>query len=187
MDEKDKKRFWSCMKAMFLNAGQENIEDPAVAKLYFKALSDFSIEQVETAVLKAMRAWKSSKVIPIGVIVEQLESQAGKPEDKALVIANEIVSHLKRNGSRVYPSLDHDPIASRLMATRWPYRQWASEVLESELKWWVKEFCEAYASYSAVGDKVPEIALNTYAAKQLVSGIGKEIPHLKAIAGGIGG
>ena len=183
MDEKDKKRFWSCMKAMLLNAGVENIEDPAIPKLYFKALKNYTIEQVEAGTLKAMRTWKSSKVIPIGVIVEQIEAQSGNTKDVSLVIANEIVSHLLRNGSRTYPNLEQYPIAKRLMETRWPYRKWASEVLESELKWWVKEFCEAYTSYSEMGDRLPEITMDSHEARQLVNGVTQRLPQLKAIGG----
>jgi hypothetical protein len=171
MVEKDKKRFWGCMKAMMLNAGQENIDDPAIAKLYFQALQDFSIERVEIGVLKAMRVWKSSKVIPLGIIIEQIETADGKPGDIATVIASEIISHLRINGSQSYPDLGKYPTAKHLMATRWPYRQWASSVLESELKWWTKEFCEAYASYSAM-PSLPQIANQNDRLKMLTATIG---------------
>ena len=146
---------------------------------YYRAMATQSMAEIEHAITRAIT---ECRFFPKPV--ELLELINAKPEDHALVIANEIVSHLKRYGSGVYPNLDQHPIAKRLMETRWPYRRWASEVLESELKWWVKEFCEAYASYSAVGDKLPEISMGSQEAKQLIDGVANRIPQLRAIGGG---
>ena len=40
-----------------------------------------------------------------------------------------------------------DPITFALMTTRWRYNSWAGEVMEHDLKWWRKEFIEAYQAY----------------------------------------
>ena len=70
-------------------------------------------------------------------------------EDRALVEANNILTHLRYNGATRTPDMQ-DPITKDLMTNRWPYRAWASRVIESELKWWVKEFCDAYRSFTRV-------------------------------------
>jgi len=104
---------------------------------------------------------------PVAEFIEIL--QGGNKEDKALVIANNIIAHLNTHGSRVFPKLD-EPIAKHLMTKRWPYYEWASMVIESELKWWTKEFCEAYKSYTAL--KVPMQIATPESVKKLISDIG---------------
>ena len=86
---------------------------------------------------------------------EFIETIQGNQKDRALVIANEIIAHMRLRGSRVFPKLE-DPIAKHLMTKRWPYYEWASTALESDLKWWVKEFCEAYNSYASMEIAAPE-------------------------------
>ena len=108
-----------------------------------------SLEQIRYAAGKILRkpANRYGRMPTYDEFIEII--QGGNKEDKALVIANEIIAHLKMRGSRVFPKLD-DEIAKYLMTKRWPYYEWAAAVIESELKWWVKEFCEAYSSYSAL-------------------------------------
>jgi hypothetical protein len=135
------------------------------------AMQPYTIEQIQGAVVKAMRVWKSSKIIPIGVIVEQIENSAGKIEDRAVVMATKILDHLHRFGASKSPDLSDDPIASGLMETRWPYQRWASTIIESEEKWWVKEFCEAYRSHCNIESTKPAIdAPKRF--KELACGIG---------------
>ena len=117
--------------------------------MYFKALSDFSINQVTGAMSKAA---KECKWFPKPV--ELIDFIQGKPiaiEDKAHVMATRILEHMKIYGHTKTPDLSDDPIAESLMSRRWPYSKWAADVLTSELKWWVKEFCEAYRSHSVAG------------------------------------
>lgn len=187
MDSNDSVRFAKTMLGM-----ADNFRDTITKEgmdMRFDLLKNFSIEQIEAAAKKIILSRKYLRMPTIADIVEAISGPPPTEEDRALVIANEIVAHLRRHGAGVYPRLDHDPVAKRLMESRWPYRRWAAEILDSELKWWVKEFCEAYGAYSAAGENVPQIGLATPEARQLLAGIGKEIqqPRLKAIAGGIGG
>jgi len=107
------------------------------------------------------------------IIPDLLQFLDGRPdEDKALVEANNMISYLKEHGARVFPVIS-DPITKHLMTKRWPYRNWAEAILESEIKWWVKEFCEAYKTYSA-NDAHAEISVNEK-FKQIVNTVGKTI------------
>ena len=144
----DKTRFAQIMMGMADNF-RDSITKEGMA-LRFDVLKQFSIQQVEAAARKILLTRKYTKMPPIAEFIEAIQGQAPALEDQALVIATEIVSHLKRYGAGSFPKLDHDPTAQRLMTTRWPYRQWAASVLESELKWWIKEFCEAYRSETVV-------------------------------------
>ena len=145
MEKTDEKRFIQIMLGMADNF-RDNITKEGMV-MRFDMLKDYKINQVESAAKQIMLTRKYTKMPPVAEFIELL--QGGNKEDKALVIANNIISHLKIHGSRVFPKLD-DKTAKHLMTKRWPYYEWASMVIESELKWWTKEFCEAYRAYSAL-------------------------------------
>jgi len=108
-----------------------------------------SIDQIRYGAGKILRTKKDGygRMPTYAEIIEII--QGGDKKDKALVLATEIITHLKLHGANVLPVLE-DPVAANLMSRRWPYRKWAAQVLESELKWWTKEFCEAYKSHTAI-------------------------------------
>lgn len=144
---------------------------PVLSKVYWKALEPFTDDQCQKVFNSIVL---SLKFFPMPVDI--IEAILGSPkqieqnkEDKALVIANNIISHLKTHGSRVFPKLD-DPTAKHLMTKRWPYYEWAAAVIESELKWWVKEFCEAYKSYTALEEPMKIAAPEN--VKKLINSIG---------------
>lgn len=145
-DMKNRERFGAVMKGLSVNSGAEITDDMIL--LYSKALKNFTIDQIEHAGVDILKIWKYNRMPPLAIIIEHIEGNAQPIDDRALVIANQIVSHLNLWGSSKYPDLKEDPIAVELMSRRWPYKIWAANVIESELKWWVKEFCEAYRSYS---------------------------------------
>lgn len=118
--------------------------------IYWKSLEPFTNEQCKEAFDRIMAG---SKWFPKPAdIIETINSGIPKVEDKALMVATAIIANLRTNGSRVFPlEISDDLIAIHLMKHRWPYRSWAETVLESELKWWTKEFCESYRAYSESG------------------------------------
>ncbi len=146
MDQTEKKRFAAVMKGLAVNAGAEITED--MMRLYSKALIQFSIDDIEHAGIDILKTWEYNRMPPLAIIIKNLEGKAIPIEDRALVLANDILSHLQTYGSGKFPDLKGDKIAVHLMTRRWPYRRWGSEILESEFKWWTKEFCDAYRSYS---------------------------------------
>lgn len=171
MDKKDAKRFAMAFGSMCTVFDKEI--SPVLNKAYFETLKAFDIAQVETAISKAI---STLKWFPKPIeLVEMITGGQKQIENLGLVAAHKIVSHLQAYGSRVYPNLDDDPIAQHLMARRWPYLRWSSNVLESELKWWVKEFSEAYNAYSAT--EAPLTIEAPKEVKKLVDSIGKEAPE----------
>ncbi len=149
----DIEQFAIIMKALAINAGVDLTED--VLKLYRAALKGFSIEQISSAVKGVLLTWRYNRMPPLAVIIDYIDGPPVKIEDKALVEANKIIEHLNFNGARTHPRLD-DPITKYLMTRRWPYQNWVANVLESELKWWVKEFCEAYRAHDGDPEKLIE-------------------------------
>ena len=141
---KDKKLFQEYMTAV------SELFDREISKtsiqIYWQTLSQYTDEQCKVAFDMAIR---TLKFFPKPAeLIELIPGEVVSVEDKALVMAHEIAAHLKAYGSGKFPDLHGDKIAHHLMTRRWPYREWGSQVLDSEMHWWVKEFSEAYRSYS---------------------------------------
>jgi len=141
MRTQDNERFKAAIKTLALNAGVDIEEDKL--KIYFMALEEFKIDQVERACAKVLRTWKYNNMPTVAHIIEGIEGPRPQLEDKAMVCANKIIEHLRVYGRTKVLEID-DPIAMQLMLRRWPYYNWAQTILEDDLKWWVKDFCAAY-------------------------------------------
>lgn len=148
----DTKQFAAIMKALAINAGVELTDD--ILKLYRAAFKEFTIEQIQTAAISVLSIWEYNRMPPIGIIIKHIDGAPVQIEHKALIEANKILEHLNFHGATKHPETN-DPVTKHLMTRRWPYETWAKNVLESELKWWVKEFCAAYMAHD--GD--PEILI----------------------------
>lgn len=135
------KRFMAGLGETFDKNISETLSD-----IYWHALKNHSDEQCKDAFNQVFLKFKFFP--KPAEIIELINGKNIKIEDKALVTANRIIAHLEQYGARVFPNLDDDPVAKYLMTTRWNYYEWASQILTSELKWWVKEFCELYRAYS---------------------------------------
>lgn len=144
MRTEDKKRFSDLMLGMADNF-RDTISKEGMS-MRWELLKEFSIEQVESACLKIIKIRKFTKMPPMAEFLEAINppKQIGF---SAHTEADKILQHLRMFGSIKSPELN-DPITKHLMTKRWPYTAWARTVLESELKWWHKEFVNAYENYS---------------------------------------
>lgn len=155
------------VKTLATNAGVETTPD--VLRLYGMALDQFEPEQIEQAAIAVLRTWRWNRMPPVAVILDEIPgAKVPSIEHKALAEANRIVSHLHYHGKTVVPDLS-DPITRHLMTSRWPYQRWAATVEESDLKWWVKEFVEAYQAVETTG---PPPAAIPHTVRRLLAGIG---------------
>lgn len=68
-------------------------------------------------------------------------------KDRAEIEAGKVLDHLHRYGKGGIPEFG-DPITRHLMTTRWRYGSWAAYVIESDLKWWHKDFVRAYQAHT---------------------------------------
>ncbi len=170
-----KEQFSKIMVAMAGNFGATI--QPATLDVWFQmAKGDgFTYEQVAKAAGHIMRTKANGygRMPTYAEIVQAIQGEPPKIEHKALAEANRIIGHLRYNGAIAWPDLSQDPVTERLMTTRWPYKAWASQVLESELKWWAKEFVEAYQAEHATGRQPsPQIP---HQATALLEGVGKRM------------
>jgi len=151
-DKNEKKRFSGIIKGLAISAGKE-INDGDVLRLYYGALEEFSIEQINDAAVTVLKYWEHPRIPPPSVIIKAIRGSGLKSvESKAQIIASEIISHVMSKGAGVFPDLFNDKIAQYLMTRRWPYIRWASSIVESEHQWWIKQFVEAYVAYAEVGE-----------------------------------
>lgn len=169
METQDNERFKAAIKTLALNAGVEIEEDKL--KIYFMALEGFEIEQVEKSCAMILRTWKYNTMPTVAHIIEGIEGQQPQLEDKAMVCANKVIEHLRIYGrTKDLEGALKDPIGTHLMTRRWPYYNWAQVIKEEDLKWWVKEFCQAYQAEIKV-----ENTKITHAVNQLVENLTKPI------------
>ena len=164
MDQRDFKKF--SQDLVLLAEIHGKTVSSAMIGLYFKALESHKPDEVSWAMSTAV---KTLKFFPKPAeLIEIIESQNPtlNIEDRALVVSVRIISHLRTYGATRFPPLDDDPIAKDLMTRRWPYHVFASNVSESELKWWQKEFMEAYRAGSEAGFQITMPKL-----KQIADGI----------------
>lgn len=145
MEKNDKKRFVQIMLGVADNF-RDSITKEGVT-MRFDMLKDYTIQQIEDAAKQIMQTRKYTKMPTIADFIESLNINIPKPEDKALIFANEIIAHSRTQGSNIFPP-GLDKTAKHLMTRRWPYAEWSATILTSELTWWVKEFREAYKIYS---------------------------------------
>jgi hypothetical protein len=167
MTKEDKTKFAEIMMALALNC---NVRLQAeTIKLYFKALNNFTIQQVSDAAQKILLSWKYPNTFPpLAIFIDHIQGPKEEIEDRALREAHKIIAHLNEFGATKFPLLD-DPITKYLMTKRWPYSRWAADITVAENKWWIKEFVKSYTAYSQDSSNFPS-----------------ELPHdIKQLAGNL--
>ena len=137
-------------------------------ELSYQALKKYSLDQITRAVSRLLISHKFNTMPTIADIAETIDQAEGKipVEDKAEVQAGIVLEFLRTCGRDASPMFS-DPITRHLMTTRWRYRQWAAYVIESDLKWWRREFIETYKAHASgvesgyffpAGEKLRKIA-----------------------------
>jgi len=168
---KDGKKFREYMTGMgeLFNKGSSE----TMSNFYWTALKPFKDNECEKAFNMAIA---SCKFFPkpaelIEFIVGNKKQLEQQKQDKATIEADKILSHLKTYGGSKYPEIT-DPVTKHLMNHRWNYKTWATQILESEIVWWKKEFINSYNSFSATEKLIenPEGRI-----LKIVDGVGKSI------------
>ena len=161
MIKDDLKIFSGIMKAIAINSGAELTSD--IMKLYFKTLQGFTIEQIEKAAAEVLTTWKANRMPPLAIIIEHI---TGSDKNNAMVIANQIIAHIQGPNVMEFPNLHNDMIAKYLITKRWPYSDLA--YIETDaIKWWVKDFCDAYTAMANSPDSLLNLENPTGKLKEL--------------------
>ena len=140
--------------------GQVSKDDLA---LRFEVLKDYSMDEIKQAGIWLLKkreqtftAVPTTKEIIDAIGMVNNPRKAISIEARAEIQLQEVLNKLKNDGGSVVVDFD-DSITQEIMTRRWPWQQWASTVLESEIKWFCKEFKELYKVYDK--NKVVELGL----------------------------
>jgi len=169
MKKEDRKILAEVLYGMAGNFG--DTMDDHTLKLWARVfeLDNIPIDQIKSAAINILRTRKISKM---PTLAEFLEAVNGSFDSAAQAQADVVVDVLRSQGSHQAITFS-DPITQHLMSRRWPYKQWASSVLEKELVWWRKDFVEAYKDLARNPSSLQQ-------SKQIAAS-----PEIKKIAGSI--
>ena len=158
-------------KKMFTALSERHNQEvfPALSQMLWDSLKPFDDQACIAAFQHVFQHGRFFKDL-IPDLFEVLEKGNSKQiASNAQIEVDKILCHFRQYGGSRHPELA-DPVSKHLMSNRWPYSNWASTVLESEIKWWQREFIEAYNAYN-VSDVKPEIEYHDSVAG-LIEGIG---------------
>lgn len=172
MNKNDLKRFTKCTIGTLANSNA--IATDSLLDLWFEAAKDdgITIEQWEAAAKKIIRGRKYTSQPTYADFYETIFGSPVTEADQANNQAAHVLKQIRELGSYNTPSFE-DPVTKKLMASRWSWQS-VCAMTEAELKWWAKEFIEAYQSAGKI-DKQAMIESKSEKLKMLASGIGKQI------------
>lgn len=118
----------------------------SIAELYYQRLKDYSIDQVEKAIGRAIYELKfMPKIVEL---VEFIGSGPAKLEDIATIQADLVIRAIRRIGG--YRSVNfQDPVTKAVIERCFGgWIQMCEELMEVDEKWFRKDFAKYYQSYS---------------------------------------
>ena len=140
MEKSDWKEFMSVM-ARLAGEYSATIDDDNI-KLKFTALSSLPLQTIKSActwiIKNRERPYFPAMPTTADILnaVKEISDDDGTVDIELDIILN----HLKFFGStRRLPKNLH-PKSHYLMTYRWPYQEWASKVLEDDIKWFKRDF-----------------------------------------------
>jgi site-specific DNA-cytosine methylase len=128
---------------------KDNVPSKMVINAYSKALEAYTIEQIEAAFSNAIgkSSWMPKPV-------ELIEYIAGSPQDvadRAMLQAHLVIDAIRQHGA--YKSVKFDDAVTNAVIDQ-GFGGWVSlagDLLERNLKWFVKDFIGIYQAYSRQG------------------------------------
>ena len=172
MNKEERKEFAEILYGLAGNFG--DTVDDHTAKIWARGFESegISLDQIRQA---AMKILKTRTIAKMPTFAEFLQAIQGSSKDNAHAQADIVLEVLQQQGSRINPEFS-DPVTAHLMSTRWRWERWAPYVKEDEIKWWRKEFIEAYQAYAGRPEMVEHVkkVAAPQRLKRLASGIGNE-------------
>lgn len=140
-----------------------------VLELYHQALDGLSIEQISGA---ASRHVRQSRFFPkVCELIELAKPSEPKIESTAEQQAAAVIQTIRNYGQNYKPTWA-DPITAHLMMGRFNYAALCQTLTESETKWFVKEFMQAYCAIEDVSSKSKSLMLDApEGLKQITLGL----------------
>jgi len=169
-NEKERTAFTRIMVGIAENFSAQT--STAGLNLRFMALKEFSLQQIEAAAVKILTNRNAMGMPTVAEFISAIIGEQ-KKSDLAESQVNEVMKQIRSVGSYGTPIFE-DRLTRELLSSRWSFRSLCA-MTETELKWWVKEFIDAYQSMD-----------RTEKRAQIECG-GSQERKLKLLSGGIGG
>ena len=127
------------MAEVFRDTPSDSLLDGWVAVL---ASEKVTVEEAQAAAVQVMKSREYNKLPPPAAFLEIVRPQV-KPEELAEAQADKVIQAVRNLGPYGSPEFN-DPITAQLMSKRWPWGSFAANLETDKVKWWRKEFVEAY-------------------------------------------
>ena len=143
MQDNDKTRFAEIMLGLAENFSAALTK--AGLSMRFDALREFTIDQISAAANKILKNRTMMGMPTVAEFIVAINGGRENSENAASLQVNAVMQQIRQIGSYGQPVFD-DPITKKLMSSRWSWRSVCS-MTEVELKWWAKEFSDAYQAF----------------------------------------
>ena len=172
MNQDDFKKFANALGTLAELHGKEL--SPMLMKLYFKALEQFSIQDVENAI---MRAITELKFFPKPVeLIEFITGKGGNIEDIALVEADNVINAMRRIGAYQSVIFD-DPVTTAVIQQGFGgWVKMCQDSNENDNKWLRIEFVKIYRAYANQGIRSDEKLIGITEEQNIAKGYIEHVP-----------
>ena len=145
MTDNDRLRFASLMKA--LGETYEN-RPPSKEKieLYFRVLSDLTIEQVDGAIVRLLRERTITSTFPVPGEIRSFLPGVG--EDAAILALDKVDKAAQKWGAYHTVCFD-DPVIHATISALGGWIHVASAIPEDQWKWFAKDFIKTYKAFAS--------------------------------------
>lgn len=178
---KDMKRFAVCMAS--LGESVDKIAGKLKVEVYFRALSDFNIEQIEKAAWEIIETRKYSSFPQVAEIREAI---VGNLEDKAILALHELEQAVAKHG--FYSTVIFSDKVIHLCVEALGGWETVCNMPQEEWKWSRKEFLKLYQAFTRALQegkqiKIPERLVGFIEQQNEFNGYRDKIPQPVYIAG----
>jgi len=164
MNDSDKTRFAKIMTGLAEDCSAQMSK--AGLHMRFEALKQFTIDQVETAVLSVMRSNVYTKMPTTGTIIQAIE---GTMDDKAEYQYTVVLRAIRQLGNTGHPKFK-DPITQSLIDDRFGWSAICTKH-EKDLEFFARDFKAAYTAQ----DKNPTLQIKNENVAASCLGLVKKI------------
>lgn len=146
MNEKDEVRFLELFTGLCEVKNKKFSQ--VLLSVYFEALKEYSIEDVEKSIGNSIKLGKYP-VIPQPVeLIEYITGGSESLEDKAIVQASRVLNAVRQIGGYSSVCFD-DPITNAVIKQAFSgWGKLCNDLIEQDEKWFLKDFAKIYQTYS---------------------------------------
>ena len=127
------------MAEVFRDEVSELLIDGWVAVM---ASEKVTVDEARIAAVQVMKSREYNKLPAPAVFLDIIRPRTD-PKQIAEAQADVVIAAVGRHSIYDIPIFG-DQITAELMGTRWPWQKFASDLKSAEVKWWRKDFVEAY-------------------------------------------